>query len=708
LTDAAHNPTPATPPPSSGDASYYVPPVAESAALLQPLTTALLECTAPADVVEVVVERGMRVLGAHAGLVALITRDGQEFEIVRTSGYAPSTIEKWTRFPVDGPFPLSDVVRIGEPLFLKDRTDWAAKYPRLSGDITDSYQASVSLPLSARQRVFGAMHFSFLEARTFTDADRAFLDELSRQCALALERALLLAEVEAARTRLEFLSQASMLLAQSLDYQTTLDAIAHLAVPALCDWVTVDLLDDAEDDNPTGGEQPDKERTLRLAVAAHVDPAEVRFLHELREHSPIDMTQTGQPPVIAIQTGETVFLPEITPEMVAAAAPGEERRRFLERLDLRSLVSVPLRTTRGVNIGAITLVSTGASGRMFTPDTVSLAEELTRRAAVAVDNARLFERTRREIAERAEAERQAERVAADLRLITDAAPLLISYVSADQRYRFANAHYADWFGLRPEQIVGRPVREIIGEAAFAKIRYKIEAALAGETVSYEDMLPYAEGEQPRYIHAEMVPDRGADGTIHGYVAVIMDITARVEGERALREAARTQRRFLQEMLAGFTEGRLRLCFAASELPAPLPPLSASVALSPDRLRLVRQMVKAAAVELMLPEPRAADFETAVHEGAVNAVKYGGGGTARIHGDSSSGILQVWIVDQGPGIAEDLIHRAVERGYTTAGFGHGMFFMQSCTDRLYLLTGPTGTTVVLEIERIAPEPVWLRT
>ncbi len=175
----------------------------------------------------------------------------------------------------------------------------------------------------------------------------------------------------------------------------------------------------------------------------------------------------------------------------------------------------------------------------------------------------------------------------------------------------------------------------------------------------------------------------------------------------LRQASLRQRRFLKEMLAGFTEGRLRLCFTKSGLPEPLPPQSAAVRLEDTALRALRTPLQLVAKKLMLPADRLHDFETAVHEAAMNAVRYGVSGLARIHGDPESGTVQVWVDDQGPGIAEELIHRAVERGYTTAGFGHGMFFMQSFADRLYLLPGPKGTTVVLEQDRTPPLPSWLQ-
>jgi anti-sigma regulatory factor (Ser/Thr protein kinase) len=204
------------------------------------------------------------------------------------------------------------------------------------------------------------------------------------------------------------------------------------------------------------------------------------------------------------------------------------------------------------------------------------------------------------------------------------------------------------------------------------------------------------------------------GVFKGFIGSCIDIMemkeAQTEQQRLvaeLREASLRQRRFLKEMLAGFTEGRLQLCFAKEDLPRPLAPQSDPVPLADTTLAALRQRLDRVAERLGLPRHRLQDYQTAVHEAAMNAVKYGGGGVVRIYGDRQSGTHQVWVEDSGPGIAEELIHRAVERGYTTDGFGHGMFFMQSCADRVYLFTGPSGTTVVLEQERTAPEPAWIK-
>jgi len=85
---------------------------------------------------------------------------------------------------------------------------------------------------------------------------------------------------------------------------------------------------------------------------------------------------------------------------------------------------------------------------------------------------------------------------------------------------------------------------------------------------------------------------------------------------------------------------------------------------------------------------------------MNAVMHGGGGEARLAASTDGRVLQVWIEDQGSGMALGTLHRAtLEKGYTTAGtMGYGWFLTLQTVDRIWLLTGPSGTTVVLEMGR----------
>jgi anti-sigma regulatory factor (Ser/Thr protein kinase) len=187
------------------------------------------------------------------------------------------------------------------------------------------------------------------------------------------------------------------------------------------------------------------------------------------------------------------------------------------------------------------------------------------------------------------------------------------------------------------------------------------------------------------------------------------VTEQRQRDRWLREAAERQRRFLREMLAGMTEGRLRLCDTQSDLPALLPPAGEPVALSKPTLRLLRKQVEAVAEVLKIPKERGHDLVTAVGEAAMNAVVHAGGGTGRVYADTAAGTIQVWVRDQGVGIQEESLHRAtLEKGFSTGGsLGHGFFLMLQTCDRVHLLTGTGGTTVVLEQERNAPEPGWLK-
>lgn len=182
--------------------------------------------------------------------------------------------------------------------------------------------------------------------------------------------------------------------------------------------------------------------------------------------------------------------------------------------------------------------------------------ELLARVATLVRTARLHARVKqverdrvellareREARSAAEAERQrvealAERVQqseAQWRLLNDALPVLVSFVTADERYGLVNKAYEDWFGLPREALLGRPVREIIGEAAYAVMSPFVKRALAGEQFSFEQRgVPYRLG-GTRDVRVSFVPHRDPTGAVDGYVALLEDVTAQrhleVERER---------------------------------------------------------------------------------------------------------------------------------------------------------------------------------
>jgi PAS domain S-box-containing protein len=139
-----------------------------------------------------------------------------------------------------------------------------------------------------------------------------------------------------------------------------------------------------------------------------------------------------------------------------------------------------------------------------------------------------------DITERKRAEEAARAVSAELRQTLQTAGTGLTHCSRDLRYVSANAAYAQFIGVPLDQIVGRPIVEVMGEAAFEIIRPRVEKVLSGERVEYEDELPIA-GEV-KSVQAIYTPDRDASGKVVGWVGSIMDISQRRRIEQELKAA----------------------------------------------------------------------------------------------------------------------------------------------------------------------------
>ncbi|BAY50248.1 serine/threonine protein kinase and signal transduction histidine kinase with GAF and PAS/PAC sensor (plasmid) [Scytonema sp. HK-05] len=109
-----------------------------------------------------------------------------------------------------------------------------------------------------------------------------------------------------------------------------------------------------------------------------------------------------------------------------------------------------------------------------------------------------------------------------LRLITDALPVCISYVDANQHYQFVNQTYEDWFCCSRDKILGKHTREILGEAAYQVAQPYINRALSGQITIYESEIPYPFGK--RYIRGSLIPDFDLNHQVRGYYGLITDIT----------------------------------------------------------------------------------------------------------------------------------------------------------------------------------------
>ena len=127
--------------------------------------------------------------------------------------------------------------------------------------------------------------------------------------------------------------------------------------------------------------------------------------------------------------------------------------------------------------------------------------------------------------------------AAQLRLIADTVPALISYVDKAGKYRFNNRAYEKWFGQTREEINGKHMREVLGFNAWKKVRPYFERVMAGEEVTYEDLLPYKDA-GARWVRVTYTPHVSESGTVEGMVVLVSDVTQRKEIEEAFKRESK--------------------------------------------------------------------------------------------------------------------------------------------------------------------------
>ena len=169
----------------------------------------------------------------------------------------------------------------------------------------------------------------------------------------------------------------------------------------------------------------------------------------------------------------------------------------------------------------------------------------------------------------------AEELASRLRAAVDFLPHIVAYLLPDERYALVNEAYVAWFGVRPEEVVGKTIFEFLGPAAYERIIPHIRRAFAGEVVTFEQYdIPYRLGAL-RDVHFNFFPHVGADGTVLGVAAVHEDITVR---RRLEREAALEQDRtaFLLRLATSLGE-KLDLEVVMQRLVDSIAPARATVA-----------------------------------------------------------------------------------------------------------------------------------
>ncbi len=313
----------------------------------------------------------------------------------------------------------------------------------------------------AAGRIDGAaVAFEDITERTRAEAERADL--------LRRERAARTA-AEAAERRAAFLAEASALLASSLEYESTLASIARLAVPVLADWCVVDVLD--------------ADRGITRLARVHTDPSRLELAKTFDGLYPIRPDDPSGPAAV-IRTGRSEFVPEIEDALLETTVPDAEKLRFVRQFELCSYLCVPL-VARNRIFGALTLIM-AESGRRHAPPDLAFAEDVARRVALFVDNARLFREAQAAAGEARDAVR-----ARDVFLARASHELRTPLTSALGTVRLLGRAMAGTLGERSEPLLDIATRNLTTMAALINDLLDASKLAAGEERLDRQPIPLA-------------------------------------------------------------------------------------------------------------------------------------------------------------------------------------------------------------------------
>jgi signal transduction histidine kinase len=321
---------------------------------------------------------------------------------------------------------------------------------------------------------------------------------------------------ESAGEQVSFLSEVSEVLASSLDFRATLSAAARLAVPRLADWCAVDIID--------------ADGRLRRLAIAHTDPAKVDAVwamsHRYRE-------QNEDPVPQVIRTARTQLIAEIPDELLRRFARDAAHLEGLRAFGLRSLLIVPL-TARGRTLGAITFVM-AESGRQYGRAEQLLGEDLARRAAIAVDNARLYREAEQALQEKA-------RTVALLDTVFRGTPIGLAFVDRELRFVRINDALAALNRTTVERHLGRTVSEVLGESASLVVPLFEEVFRTGAPVLDREIVieARAQDDGPRTFLASYYPVPATDGRTEWVGCMVSEVTERRRAGELLVQAERME------------------------------------------------------------------------------------------------------------------------------------------------------------------------
>jgi GAF domain-containing protein/anti-sigma regulatory factor (Ser/Thr protein kinase) len=647
------------------------------------------------------------------------------------------------RAAVEGhsPWPLS--VNEPQPVVIEDLVEDASLGPRLRGIVADEGIRSLAfVPLISGGRLIGKLMLYRDQPHRFVEDEMQLARTIATNVTLTIERQRRAQELagaysaeqaarkdaEDARSRLAFLAEASGLLASSLDASKTFQNLARLAVPRIADWCII------------YGVQEDG--SLRRVEVAHRDVAvEGKVKATLSAHPP---TPSSAQHARSLREGRVLVIDDLTGEWIERLGGDASIRDLLREMDLRSMMIVPL-TARGELIGAIMFAT--SAGRVFGPEDRALAEELARRAGVAMEHARMYER------ERSVSGTLQQAFLPDALPQVPGATLHATYLAGERESEVGGDWYdAFWLpdgrlGLSIGDVIGRGLQAAVtmgqirqgirvlseeGSPAAALRRVgrllhfqhgsAVASVLFGVLDPADGTFTYANAGHPPPVLAEPHGDprllgggglplgfspegRLGEGTLRLgagtllilYTDGLTEIDRHpLDGERRLRDAVREEMRHpsgdrargvADRVLAGRQAADDVAVLTVTLAAAPVSEIERVLPASPSALALVRQQVRQVARGLHISDERLQAIQVAVGEAVNNVIEHAYGvpsGTFRVRVAVEDHRLVVEVQDFGRWRA-----RRTDRG------GRGLAIMKGLVDRATVVAGEHGTTVRLE-------------
>jgi serine phosphatase RsbU (regulator of sigma subunit) len=330
----------------------------------------------PAEVVRSMLDEGLEIVGGRTAVLHVLADTGDALMVAGTAGVPEDVVEeRFGRIPLSSPLPAAEVLRTGQTVVVSNDAERRERYPSLEGTEINYDPAFVVMPLNdAVGQPFGSLGVGFAEEARFGGRDLDFLQDVAAQCALALDRARLADATVRDQEHLAFLDELSSVLSSSLEMGTTLTRLAEMTVPRIADWCVVRLAVSAGDPRPPVG-------------AAHVEPGRVDHLVRLASHLPRELARMGELGE-ALANNRPLIRNSRAGEMLRPLFEADADRGLLAELGVDGVGIFPLQA-RGRLVGALGFGN--GPGRSFAPADVELAKAVASRAAVIVDNARLFD-----------------------------------------------------------------------------------------------------------------------------------------------------------------------------------------------------------------------------------------------------------------------------------------------------------------------------